>query len=548
LSLVDGLLVVIFIIGIMGIGSFFYRWIGRPDDFYVAGRELTPFILAATLTATNMNLYNFIGEAGQTAHHGISLIWHEWTGNMALVFSGLFVIPILRRLRVRTIPEYLEHRYGTGMRALVGGLWIIRISFWLGVVLYTAVRAAQGITGHQSFTLWILVFSALAVVYTMLGGMWSVAITDVLQFLLMLAGSLITVPIVMSAVGWLPGLMEKIPSSFFNVVSQTGPFNWQFTLAIFVLGLEWACVDQGMLQTSFGARSTRTVAKGMVLAGIILTPFNILIFLPGLTAAYLLPNISNPDLIIPRLLVTYLPMGALGLVMCGLLASQLSTIITNINGVSTLFTNDIYSRLLRKDAPPKQVLRMARLMVGVAGVLMIIFAYMVPRMGGAVYAYLDIISVMDMPLFVVAIIYGLLWRRATQSGALIAYFVGAIAGATALWGFDLGFNVTTFISAGATLVACPIASLLFGKPDQAKVAAIWRAKQISDEEVKSGEYYHILPKTGPGKLSLAIWFTGLLVFIGGAILGAWDPVKASIVAVCGMLIYFTGGFLRLKFD
>ncbi|NOZ55843.1 MAG: hypothetical protein GXO73_03510, partial [Calditrichaeota bacterium] len=248
MSAVDVVIVGVFLALLFAAGSYFYNWVRTPDDLYVAGRQLTPFILAATITATNVNLYSFVGQSGVAYKHGISILWQTWTGNMALVFSGLFVLPVLRRLRVRTVPEFLEMRYGPGVRALVGVLWILRLSFWLGVVLYTAAVAAQTITGFYNYTAWLLIFSVITVLYTMMGGMWSVALTDVLQFILMMTGALILLPLAMAAVGWWPGLVAKIEPGHLELVTQTGSYNWLFVLAIFVLGIEWASVDQGLLQ------------------------------------------------------------------------------------------------------------------------------------------------------------------------------------------------------------------------------------------------------------------------------------------------------------
>src|SRR5262245_40630163 len=295
MNLVDYIIVFSFLGLTFFVGSIFYRWVGEPDDFYLAGRKLTPFILAAVLTATNVNLYSFVGQAGIVYKHGISIIWQTWTGNMALVFAGLLVIPIFRRLRIRTIPEFLEQRYARGVRVMVAVLWVFRLTFWLGVVLYVAVVAAQAITEVHSFTFWVCVFGVVAMVYTMLGGMWSVAFTDVMQFVIMLAGALIVLPLSMSAVGWFPALAGTLPSGALDLIPRAGDYDWKFILAIFLLGIEWACVDQGMLQRAFGAESTRTVAKGLVLAGIATTPFALLWNLPGLPASRLYPGLENPD-------------------------------------------------------------------------------------------------------------------------------------------------------------------------------------------------------------------------------------------------------------
>ena len=272
MALVDYCVVVIFLVLIFWAGSYFYKWIKHPDDFFVSGRQLTPFILAATITATNVNLYSFVGQSGVAYSHGISIIWQTWTGNMALVLAGLFIVPLFRTLKIRTIPEFLELRYNQGVRILIGILWIFRLIFWLGVVLYTAAVAAQTITGIKSFTVWVAVFALIAIFYTMMGGMWAVALTDTIQFVLMLLGALLILPIVMSAVGWWPGLVEKLPAQNLQLVTQTGLYSWKFILAIIVLGLQWASLDQGLLQRAFSAKDTKTVTRGMVLAGIITTP------------------------------------------------------------------------------------------------------------------------------------------------------------------------------------------------------------------------------------------------------------------------------------
>ena len=368
MALVDIIIVLVFLAITFLVGSFFYKWVGDPDDFYVAGRKLTPFILAAVITATNVNLYSFVGQAGIAYQHGISILWQTWTGNMALVFSGLFIIPIMRRLRIRTVPEFLELRYNKGVRTLVGILWVFRLAFWLGVVLYTAVVAAQAITGIESYTFWIFVFAVVAIIYTVLGGMWSVAFTDVMQFIFMLGGALIVLPLSMAAVGWMPGLIEKLPEINMVLVRNSGTYDWKFILAIFLLGIEWASVDQGLLQRAFGAESTRSVAKGLVLAGIITTPFALLWNLPGLAASVLYPGLENPDQAIPMLLSGLLPPVILGLVVCGLISSQLSTISGNLNGVATIFTNDIYESLRKRKATNKEVLFIDRMMTLLMGI------------------------------------------------------------------------------------------------------------------------------------------------------------------------------------
>ncbi len=544
MNIVDYLIVIAFLGTIFFIGSIFYKWVGTSDDFYLAGRNLTPFILAAVLAATNINLYSFIGQSGIAYKYGIPIIWQTWTGNMAMVFSGLFVIPIFRRLRIRTIPEFLEVRYSKGVRTLVAIIWVFRLAFWLGVILYTAVTAAQIITGVHSFTVLVLILSIVVIIYTMLGGMWSVALTDVIQFILMLSGALILLPIAMSFVGWWPGLVAKLPSNSLTLVQQTGKYSWKFVLAIFLLGIEWACVDQGLLQRAFGAENTKTVAKGLVLAAIITTPFALLWNLPGLAARIIFPHLANADQAVPLLLSHFIPNIILGIIVVGLFSSQLSATSGNLNGIATVFTSDIYENVLNRKATDKDVILVARIITVLAGIVMIVFAYAVPVLGGAVNAYLTVIAIMDMPLFIIAVVYGLLWKRANWKGAIVGYLSGAVAGVIGQYFYKLDFNLTTFISAGAALIITPIVSLMTKNEQSEKLSTIWKAKQISDEEKASNVVYHIIPKSAMGKFSLVIFFSGLVIFLIGIVMGSEGLQLASVISVVGMLMYFAGGLMK----
>ena len=544
MNFADYLIVLVFLVAMFFVGSVFYKWIGNADDFYLAGRNLSPFILAAVIAATNINMYSFIGQAGIAYKEGIPIVWQTWTGDMALVISGLFVIPIFRRLRIRTIPEFLQLRYSKGVRTFVAFIWMFRLAFWLGVVLYTAVIAAQIITGLHSFTAWVLIFSVVVIIYTMLGGMWSVAFTDVVQFVLMLGGALILLPLAMSYIGWWPGMVAKLPEGALTLVKQSGTYDWKFILAIFLLGIEWACVDQGLLQRAFAADSTRSVAKGLVLAGIITTPFALLWNLPGLAARVIFPALANQDTAVPLLIAKLIPNVLLGFIVVGLLSSQLSTISGNLNGVATIFTSDIYENILKRKASQKDLIFVARIVTILTGIIMMLFVYLVPILGGAVNAYLTVIAIMDMPLFIIAVVYGLLWKRVNWQGAIAGYICGAIAGIIGQYFFALNFNITTFISAGTALIVTPIISMITKDEQSFNLDQIWMARKTSDEEAKENNIYNIIPKTFAGKFSLGILFAGLLIFLAGVFAGSEGIEAASIISVTGMIIYFAGGLMR----
>lgn len=348
----------------------------------------------------------------------------------------------------------------------------------------------------------------------------------------------------MSFVGWWPGLVAKLPQESFTLVQQTGKYSWKFILAIFLLGIEWASIDQGLLQRAFGAENTRTVAKGLVLAGIITTPFALLWNLPGLAARVIFPHLANSDTAIPMLLAHFIPHIILGIIVVGLFSSQLSATSGNLNGIATVFASDIYENVLNRKATQKDVILVARIITVLAGIMMILFAYWVPILGGAVNAYLTIIAIMDMPLFVITIIYGLLWKRANWQGAIAGYLSGAFSGIICQYLYKFDFNQTTYISAGVALVVTPIVSLLMPNGNNLNVERIWQAKKTSEEESKANDVFNIIPKTLVGKLSLIVFFLGLFVFLAGVFMGSEGWQLASTISVVGMITYFVGGLLR----
>ena len=179
---------------------------------------------------------------------------------------------------------------------------------------------------------------------------------------------------------------------------------------------------------------------------------------------------------------------------------------------------------------------------------MVSVSYLVPYLGGTVDAYLTIISIMDMPLFVIAVVYGLFWRRATWQGAIAGYLAGAIVGAILRFAFMVDISTVTFASGGVALIICPLVSILTKAKISASMEKVFSAKKISSEEIESGDIFNILPETNKGKMSLYILFAGLILFFIGVFMGSQDLQFSSHTAVAGMIIFFMGGFLRTRFS
>ena len=403
--------------------------------------------------------------------------------------------------------------------------------------------AAQQLTGIHSFVFWILVFSIIVIVYTTAGGMWSIVLTNNLGFLLVMISVLTILPIAMGAVGWWPGLVAHLPPEHLEFVLQSGKYNWKFILAILLLGVQWASLDQGLLQSAFSARDPSVVSKGMILSAIMVTPFAFLWIVPGLAAKVLYPGLPTGELAVPTLITHLLPSGALGLVICGFMASGLSTIGSNLGAVATLITNDIYGRFVKRNASPQQLLLAARAATLIAGFLMVMITWLIPYLGGTVDAYLTIISIVDMPLFVIAIVYGLLWKKANWQGAMAGYATGAVAGAVLRFAMHFDVALVTLISGGVALLICPIVSLMTKAPETGQVDSLFRLAHTGDIATPINRN-----KIASTMAIMGTWIlgAGFLLFLAGVFMGSQSVPHASAIAITGMLIYFAGGALRAK--
>lgn len=584
----DYAIVGVFLGGMALAGLTISKLIKQSDDFFVAGRKLTPFILAATITATNLSMFHFIGMAGIGYQRGISIIWQNWTGNMALVLSGIFVIPVMRRLRVRSIPEFLEMRYSRSLRVMIGAFWGLRLCMFLGIFLYIAATAGVVITGWNNYFAWLMIFSLIAIMYSSIGGAWAVAIMDSVQFVFIVAGALVTFPIAIHLAGGLKSLSQWFAAHGDSVHLQlvpsgAGEFNWLFILAILLISMKWATVDQAILQRAFGAKNPRIGAQGMVLSGLITTPMAFLWILPGVAMARIHPGIANPDHAIPWLLSHQLPMfgrGILGFVLCGLVAAQVSTITADINSVATLFTSDVYRALKRKEPTQRQLLTVVRFSSLICGLLMIAMAYALKfTNSGAVRANLAIVGILDLPLFVVTIIFGLFWKRATWQGAMAGFFAGGAMGILsyfiivpkyfdgslypslhAIWPFMAShaaawhghikvyeksiLSIAPFVSSGTALVVTPIVSLLTRQKNH-QCEQVWKCFKAADESSEK-DTFHLIPSSLAGRMGLVLIAVGFFSFLGGIISAAACGLPAATkLAVGGMAVLFVGGVLRV---
>lgn len=547
---IDFVIIFVWLALMLALGKYLARSVSNTDDFYLANRAMPVTLVICALGGCNLSMYNFLAEAGQAAQQGVSIIWHEWTGNMAFAFAGLFILPAFRRLKLTTIPEFMGMRYGGRAHSITAVMYALKSVGKLGTMLYLGAYSASIIIPQINFYIWVLIFSVVVGIYTYEGGMISVIFTAAAQFMMILIASVIGYAFIASKVGWMSGIMSSLPGDFMNFVPAQGKFDYKFIIAILFLGVNaWTC-DQSTLQRSFGSKNVKTLVRAMVLTGIVLTPINPFHFFSGLAARIMVPEAAsmNADAIMMQVYTTAIPTIFLGIFIAGILSGQLSGIGAELNAGATVLSKDIWLRVRKTEPSPAQKLRFSRMMTLLMTGLTIVSAVLVLKAGSAVDVFLSIVGIFDTPIFVVAIIYGLKGRRINEQGAIAGYLAGAATGLTArilctMYNLPDSLWWITVSSFSGALIITPLVSYMFAPPDRKKIDDLYEREQADDTD-----WYHIVPRSLPGKVTLGVIIAGAALFFAGIVSGGMGLQYASLLAVGGMIVYFAGCAARLLFD
>lgn len=465
ISTIDLSIVIVYVILTMYIGWRVSRNVGDFEDFAVGGRTFGPFMLAATFGATNFSTWSLVGKPGMVYGSGISVVWIAWNA-MACILAAVIFVPIYRKLRYNTMSEIFEDRYDGRVRSIISMIWIIADTFnRFGVTVYAAA-VILGLLLNISPSLLVVGIALVVLIYTYLGGLRSVVITDAIQFVFMWVGLFIGAIFIFKEFGGWTGLSEAIPTDLLEwVPSAEKSTGWPWIMAMTILGFPYFITSQFVMQRGLGAKSVSAAKWGMIFAAFLAVPMALMEVIPGLAAKALLPeslvSTLHPDMIGPQVYMQLLPVGLLGLFFSALIAAGISTADSALCGSSSLFTEDFY-RKWRPNQDEKHYLKVTRIATIVLAIMGTIWALLVPKLGGALDAIFNVIAITDMPIFVI-ICLAIFWRKMNAIAALTAILGGTIAGTIVSVlgvGGIQGLAATTFTSTGTALALGFIVSLL----------------------------------------------------------------------------------------
>jgi len=448
-GVLDWCIVVGYLIAVVSIGVYIRKYIASATDFMVAGRGLKTFLAIATMIGTELGLVTVMYSSQKGFTGGFAAFHIAFAAAIVTLFVGLsgFIVVPLRRMKVMTIPEFYERRFGRDVRILGGIILALSGILNMGMFLKAGSLFVTGVTGMASETHLKIVMTVLlcmVLLYTTLGGMVSVAILDYIQFVV-LSFSLIFASIMsIRYLGWsniIDTVTREMGPSGFNPFDEAG-FGWSYVLWMFFMGLVSCAVWQTAVIRACSAKSTGIVRRIYTLSSVgflirFLIPYFFgicaLVFIannPALKETFLSPEgRANSDLSLtamPFYLSQILPAGFIGIICAGMLAAFMSTHDSYLLCWSSVLTQDVVAPWFKRDLSSKTRLLLTRIFIVAIGLFILVWGLWYPlkqdlwdymAISGAIY------SIGGFALLA----FGLYWKRASRVGAYLALLCGFLA-------------------------------------------------------------------------------------------------------------------------
>ncbi|MGH1562446.1 sodium:solute symporter family protein [Mumia sp. DW29H23] len=447
----DYLIIAIYFAFVLGIGILAKRQVSSSIDFFLSGRSLPAWVTGLAFISANLGAVEIMGMSANGAQYGLPTMHYFWIGAVpAMLFLGIVMMPFYYGSKVRSVPEFMRMRFGTGAHLVNALSFAIAQLLIAGVNLYLLATIVEVILG---WPLWVSLIAAAVVVltYTTLGGLSAAIYNEVLQFFVIVAALLPLTLVALHKVGGVSGLTDKISATpggdeqlsswpGTNLTGIEDPF-WSVVGIVFGLGF---VLSFGYWTTNFVevqramASKSMSAARSAPIIGTfpkMFVPF--IVVVPGMICAVLVPEMialkaGEPDAgvdyndAILLLMRDLLPNGMLGLAIAGLLASFMAGMAANISAFNTVFSVDLWQQYVHKDKPDAYYTAVGR-WATVAATVVAIFTALIASGYSNLMDYLQtLFGFFNAPLFATFIL-GMFWKRMTAT----AGWVGLVSGTAA---------------------------------------------------------------------------------------------------------------------
>ncbi len=427
------ILLIAYSAGLIALGLFVSRRVRRASDFLVAGRKLSPGLVFTTFLAANIGAGSTVGAAGLAYEYGMSAWW--WVGSAglgSLVLANLVgprIWRLARRFDLSTMGDFLEFRYSMGVRGIVAALlWAGTLAILAGqlIAMATILEIAAGLARWQG----VAAGGAVVMAYFAAGGLWTAARVNAVQLGVMAAGFILALGVALAGMGGWTGLDAALTASRPDAYRSFTGIGIGGILAYAVILVPSFIVSPGLVQKLFGARDERAVRVGVNANAACLLAFAFVPALFGMIAYARFPNLDNPELALPTVMLEMLPAWVGLLALAAILSAELSTCDAILFMLSTSLSVDLYKRFVAPGADDGRLLGVSRAAALAGGLLAIGLAIVMESIIAALTLFYGLMAV---ALFV-PVLMGLYSRVPTAR--------------TAIW--TIGVSLTATLAAHVT--------------------------------------------------------------------------------------------------
>ncbi len=448
----DILVICLYFALVLGIGLYLKRRVRASEDFFFAGKGIGAWVAGMSFVAANLGTLELLGWSASAYQYGMLAAHWYWIGAVpAMLFLGIVMIPFYYVSKAHSVPGYLKLRYGEEARLLSALSFAAMTVLMSGINMFSMAVVMKVILGwNVNFS--ILVSTATVGVYVALGGLLSAIVNEVVQFVLIWAGT-ISIPILglIETGGWhgmLARIAQRAPSQDYTHMwrnmgaAADNPMGVHWTGIVFGLGLIGAfgywTTDFLVVQRVMAARDLRSAKIATTIGAAFKMLLPAIVILPGLLGLAVLPMKLTGETealatgghsyneVMPLMMARYLGPGFLGIGVTALIAGFMSGMAGNISAFATVWTYDIYRPVFNRAAGDAKCLSIGRWCTVIGLVASIGAAYLVMQFASIMDYVQALFGFFIIPLFGTVII-GMLWKRATPAGGFWGLLCGTVS-------------------------------------------------------------------------------------------------------------------------
>ncbi|MBI2433855.1 MAG: sodium/solute symporter [Candidatus Hydrogenedentes bacterium] len=449
LKTLDLIVIAAYMAGVLGVGWWSSRRQHDTEEYFVGSRSMHPLVAGISIIASLVSTISYLSNPGEMVKNGPSWAWQMLHAPISFVVVGFFIIPHIMKHKVTSGYQLLEQKFGMGVRQAAAILFILSRIFWMGLVIFTCGFAASQVSGLP-LSATLLTVGVIGMLYTVLGGIRAVMVTDVIQFIILIGGAWLSVAFIAVKTGGLTAWWPDWTSAQLSDLNwqrpkllSLNPFDRLSVLSVALYGCSFwiltATGDQVVIQRFLSTRDARAARRsfGISILGDWLTSATLFITGLALVGFYLRfpaqlpdPSMSLPgqaDELFPHFIAAILPAGLTGLLVAALFAAAMSSLDSGISSISTVLITDfsgVFTHGCDTDAARLARARWVGVGVGCVATAMSFAVSLVPG-NNLLEVTVRVSSLLAAPLFV-AFVLAFFDKRSTPAGAWAAIATGAI--------------------------------------------------------------------------------------------------------------------------